>query len=119
MSMLAEILRIGSSCDGHRRLSLYDASCGISRAHEEMDYRILSVAYNALSPKDRQFLAAMARDVNVSAQAEIARRMGVTSGYASEYKRCLVEQGVIEKRSREVLAFAIPGMRDYVLRMQE
>ena len=98
-SILAEILRIGNSCDGHRRLSLYDASWGIARAHEEMDCRILSVTYNALSPKDRHFLAAMARDVNVSAQAEIARRMGVTSGYASEYKRRLVEQGIIEERS--------------------
>lgn len=96
-----------------------DAEWGIEVAREEMDHRILAVTYDSLSPKDQVFLEAMSRDSSTSLQADIAKRMGVTSGYASEYKRRLIEQGVIEERARGVLAFAIPGMRDYVLRMKQ
>ncbi len=98
------------------RIGEADARWGIERACEEMDHRILSVAYRSLSRKDREFLAAMAQDEGESRQADVAVRMGVTSGYASEYKRRLVEQGVVEERGRGIVAFAIPGMRDYVLR---
>ena len=96
-----------------------DAKWGIKVAREEMDHRILAVTYDSLSPKDQAFLEAMSYDPSTSLQADIAKRMGVTSGYASEYKRRLIEQGVIEERARGVLAFAIPGMRDYVLRMKQ
>ena len=96
-----------------------DARWGVARAREEMDYRILSVTYNSLSDKDREFLAAMAQDEATSRQSEVAKRMGVSSGYASEYKRRLLEQGVIEERGRGRLGFAIPGMRDYVRRMEQ
>ena len=92
------------------------AASGIAAAAKEIDYRILGVTFRALSPRERDFLAAMAQDKEPVRQATIAKRMGVTGGYVSEYKRRLLEQGVIEEVSRGEVAFALPGLRDYVLR---
>lgn len=97
------------TCDGVER--------GAAVAREEFEYRILAVTYNGLSEKDRGFLEAMGPDADQgcpSRLSDIAARMGVSSGYASEYRRRLVEQGVIEEVSRGLVAFALPGMHEYV-----
>ncbi len=40
--------------------------------------------------------------------------MNVSSGYASQYKRRLPDQGVIGERGRGIVAFDIPTFRDYL-----
>lgn len=40
--------------------------------------------------------------------------MGVASNYASQYKRRLLESGVIGERGRGVVGFDIPGFREYL-----
>lgn len=88
---------------------------GVSIAREELEYRVLAVTYRALSPRDRDFLKAMACDEGATKQADVAKRLHVTNGYVSQYKRRLLEQGVIEEVARGQVAFALPGMREYVI----
>ena len=68
----------------------------------------------SLSSKDRMFLWAMAQDEGSSEFGEIARRMGVSTGYASKYRERLLSAGVIYRSAYGELAFTLPHMREYV-----
>ena len=99
-----------------REISLEDVRRGVARAETEMESRILEVTYRELSPGDRAFLRAMMRDGQESQLADIAHRLGKSSGYVAQYKRRLLEQGVIEELARGVVAFALPGWRKFMER---
>ena len=49
-----------------------------------------------------------------SGVSEIAKRMGVASNYASQYKRRLLEDGVIGERGRGLVGFDIPAFREFL-----
>ena len=68
----------------------------------------------SLSSKDRMFLWAMAQDESRSEFGEIARRMDVSTGYASKYRERLINAGVIYSSAYGKLAFALPFMKEYV-----
>ena len=40
--------------------------------------------------------------------------MGVSGNYAAQYRRRLIERGVIGPRGRGKVAFELPGMRDFL-----
>jgi len=67
-----------------------------------------------LSSKDRAFLWAMSQDESASEFGEIARRMGVSAGYASKYRERLINAGVIYSSAYGELAFSLPYMREYI-----
>ena len=67
-----------------------------------------------LSSKDRVFLWAMAQDEAVSEFGEIARRMGVSTGYASKYRERLLGAGLIYRSAYGELAFTLPYMKEYI-----
>ena len=66
------------------------------------------------SSKDRAFLWAMAQDKGASEFGEIARRMGVSAGYASKYRERLINAGLIFSSAYGELAFTLPYMREYI-----
>jgi len=68
----------------------------------------------SLSSKDRMFLWAMAQDEGSSEFGEIAKRMNVSTGYASKYRERLINAGVIYSSAYGELAFALPFMKEYV-----
>jgi len=67
-----------------------------------------------LSSKDRVFLWAMAQDEGASEFGEIARRMDVSTGYASKYRERLIGAGVIFPSAYGELSFTLPYMREYI-----
>ena len=89
-----------------------DTTRGIAVAKAELRDQILLPTLADLSTNDREFLKAMLADEGSSAPEDIARRMGKTSSYASQYKRRLLEEGVIVPRPDGRLAFALSPMRD-------
>ena len=95
------------------------AQRGIRAAQEEMEAHVLTTTYYDLSDGDLRFLRAMLPDKGSSRLADIAKRMGVKSNYASRYKSRLLAQGVIGERARNVFEFDIPGFREYLERMEE
>ena len=70
--------------------------------------------YRELSSGARRFLAAMLPGKRESSLADVARRMGVGSNYASQYKRRLLDQGVVGEPSRGWVRFGMPALREYL-----
>lgn len=95
-----------------------DVAMGAELAKRNFAERVLEATYYDLSEKDLAFLNAMMDDEQESRLADIAKRLGEASNYASTYKRRLIEQGVIGERGRSYVAFELPGFREYLLEKQ-
>lgn len=90
------------------------AERGISRARSDFETRVLKATLDELSDKDLEFLCAMAQDRDESRTSEIAERMGQSTGYVSQYRRRLLEQGVIAAQGRGKVTFALPFLKEYL-----
>ncbi len=95
-------------------VSLADVRRAVALAHREMEERIHDATFYDLSDGDRRFLFAMLKDVGPSSMADIAKRLGESSGYVSVYKSRLLEQGVISERGRGFVDFELPGFKEYL-----
>lgn len=58
----------------------------------------------------------MLPDQDESTLADIAKRMGVRSNYASQYKSRLLLAGIIEERGRGYAEIVVSGFKEYLLR---
>ena len=95
-------------------ITAQDAQAGIQAARRDMETHILSATYRELSAKDIAFLEAMLSDREFSRMGTIAERLGVSTGYASQYRTRLLSAGAICEVGRGRVAFAFPGLREYV-----
>lgn len=86
----------------------------IRLARKDMESRVLKATLDELSEVDLAFLAAMLPDPGPSRVADIALRMGKSSKYVSQYRRRLLEQGVIGERGRGLVGFDLPVLREYL-----
>lgn len=105
---------VWSESPSSSEISIDDTCRGIDRARAEMESSILQSTYRELSNGDLRFLRAMLDDDGDSSLADIAKRMGVKSNYASQYKRRLLEQGVIGERERGYVGFDMPMLHEYL-----
>jgi Mn-dependent DtxR family transcriptional regulator len=80
----------------------------------ELYKNVHGLLISGLSSKDRMFLWAMAQDENRSEFGEIARRMDVSTGYASKYRERLINAGVIYSSGYGELSFTLPFMKEYI-----
>lgn len=106
--------RIWAENPQNQTISKADVEHGVYLAQQEMTEGILEYTYRDLSKGDKRFLAAMLDDEKESELADIAERMGVKSNYAAQYKRRLLEQGVIGEAASGTLHFDLPVFRDYL-----
>lgn len=95
-------------------LSLSDVEAGVVAARQDMRRKIFDVTFQELSRGDVRFLAAMIPDEGDSELASVAERMGKKSNYASQYKRRLIEQGVLIDCGQGYLRIGIPLFKDYL-----
>ena len=95
-----------------------DVKAGSRSSKEAMDLMILETTVRELSDLDLVFLMAMAEDDTISRISDIAKRMGITSAKAGQYRLRLIKQGVIEPFGRGKVQFALPLLRDYLRRQQ-
>lgn len=95
-------------------ISQEDVANAVALAHLEMEDRILEATFYELSEGDKRVLSAMLADGEVSRMTDIAARIGENSGYVSVYKNRLVEAGVVAEKGRGILAFDMPGLREYL-----
>jgi hypothetical protein len=89
-------------------------AAGIPAAQTRLGALVHGPALHDLTPVDRTFLLAMARDDGPSWTAEVARRMGKSTSYTSVYRNRLIEAGIIESVQQGVIDFAIPYLREYI-----
>lgn len=96
-------------------ISAEDAVRGALLAKAEFRERVLETTYRELSDGDLRFLAAMLPDKNgESRMTDIADRMGVSSGYVSQYRKRLLEDGIIGEKGRGVVGVELPAFKDFL-----
>lgn len=100
-------------------ISKHDAEDGVRLARLDFERQVLAATYRDFSEKDIRFLESMLPDRGPSRLADIARRMGVGSNYASTYKSRLLGRGMIGEHGAGRLCFELPYLRDYVERMRD
>lgn len=90
------------------------ARSGVARAVQRVGRLVHEPALAGLSEVDRAFLVAMAQDTGPSRMADITGRMGVTSGYASQYRLRLISAELIIPAGHGRVAFALPYLAEYL-----
>ncbi len=90
------------------------AAAAVESALEDLEETVFRPALAPLSPKDRQFLDAMAEDEGPSRVDAIRERMGVSSRYVQTYRRRLIDAGVVNSVGRGTLDIAIPYLREHL-----
>ena len=88
----------------------------LSMARDVFIDDICGTTLSPLSEKDIAFLDAMAEDAEESSMQDICQRMNVDSAYANRYRTRLLQAGIIRQKRRGVLEFAVPYLRDFLLR---
>lgn len=96
------------------RIDVGAAEKGAAKARRKLGQLVHEPALADLSDVDRTFLAAMALDDGPSKVADIAERMQVTSQYAWNYRRRLLDAEMINGPRPGIVEFILPYMRDYL-----
>ena len=91
-----------------------DVAAGILLAKKDLETRVLKTTLDEVSDMGLQFLSAMLEDEESSALSDIAGRMGKSSAYVSNYRKRLLEQGLIEQVGRGRIKYALPMLRSYL-----
>lgn len=91
-----------------------DVQAGAQHARRDMQRKIFDTTFKELSKGDVAFLEAMLEDNGPSELAKVAARMGKKSNYASQYKRRLIEQGVLLDIGQGNMRIAIPLFKEYL-----
>lgn len=97
-----------------KTISLADVEAGIAKARRKIGDLVHSTALNDVSKVGRTFLVNMAKDDGPSQTADIAKRMGVSTNYAGQYRLRLIEAELIRPASHGSVDFTLPGMREYL-----
>lgn len=92
----------------------HDIERGVYLAKKELCSRILDATYYELSDTDIRFLAAMLEDEGDSRIADIAQRLNRSSSQVAQYRKRLIDAGVIGMRSRGVIGFDLPFFKEYL-----
>lgn len=96
-------------------ISRADVDEAIPIARRTLAHQVYEPALRPLSAVARAYLGAMAADEEgPSRTAAVARRMGVTAGYAQQYRARLLNAGIIEAPARGLVRFTIPGLGAYL-----
>jgi hypothetical protein len=86
----------------------------IANSQRDMVDSIFNTALRAVSPRDMDFLKAMAQDSGDSRMSAIRSRMGVSQPYAQKYRTRLIEAGLIAAARRGEVTFVLPYLGEYL-----
>lgn len=87
---------------------------GISLAKDELEDRVLEATLRELSAEDVRFAAAMLEDEGESEIADLVERLGRSSAQVGQYRRRLIDAGVIGERGRGRVGFELPYFKEYL-----
>lgn len=100
---------------GSAVVSQEDIELGVSRGREEIESRIFDPTYRELSDGDLRFLAAMLQDEGDTRAADLVERLERSSSQVAQYRRRLIDAGIIGERGRGVVGFDLPYFKEYLL----
>ncbi|MGO4857784.1 hypothetical protein [Arthrobacter sp. 2MCAF14] len=82
----------------------------IDAAQRRHGRTVIEAALATASPKDLDFLLAMAEDNESSNAADIGHRLGARTNVVANYRARLLAAGLIEATGHGRVGFAIPGL---------
>lgn len=88
---------------------------GIRLGREEMEARVFEPTYRELSKGDLAFLAAMLLDEGDSRLCDLADRLHRSSSQVAQYRRRLINAGIIGERGRGLVGFDLPFFKEYLI----
>lgn len=91
-----------------------DALLAIEQAKREMERSVFRPTLTELSPREEEYLRAMAAGEEPSVTSDVARRMGIGMTNASNIRRRLIEYGLIGEVRMGLVEFEMPLLRDYL-----
>lgn len=86
----------------------------VAAARRRNTRMVIEAALAAASPKDLEFLRAMAKDNGPSKTADIGQRLGDARNTTGNYRARLIDAGLIESAGHGIIEFAIPGLREHL-----
>lgn len=95
-------------------LSAEDVDVAISAARRRNTRMVIDAALSSATPKDLDFMRAMAEDDAASRTADISHRLGDARNTVGNYRARLIDAGLIESTGHGLVDFAIPGLREYL-----
>jgi hypothetical protein len=100
--------------NNHGNLSPETVKRAIEAANRRNARTVIEAAVAAISPKDLDFLRAMAEDDGPSVAGDIGRRIGARTNLVANYRLRLLAAGLIEATAHGKVDFAIPGLRQHL-----
>lgn len=98
----------------NRLITVSDVKAGIEEAKLDISDSIYRTTLSELSNGDIQYLQTMLLDEKVSSVKDIADRMNKSQAYTSQYRRRLMEAGVITSKRRGTVEFDLPCFKDFL-----
>lgn len=97
-----------------RPLAAEDVELALSAAHRRNARVVIEAALSTVSPKDLDFLRAMAEDDVPATAADIGRRLGDKKNTVGNYRARLIAAGLVQPAGHGRVDFAIPGLREHL-----
>lgn len=92
-----------------------DFARGVELARQEMDDRILESIYRELSDEEIRFLKEMLVDEGDTRISDMVERLGRSSAQVAQYRKRLMDAGIIGARRRGVIGFDLPYFKEFLL----
>jgi hypothetical protein len=89
-------------------------SRAIKSSKHDLIESVHTACLNPLSDKDIEFLKAMSGDKTVSSVAEIQKRLGESQGYIQQYRKRLMDAGIVSSARRGKLEMTVPFLAEYL-----
>lgn len=95
-------------------LGIEDIELAVSAARRRNTRMVIDAALASATPKDLDFLRAMAEDDGTSRIADVRNRLGDARNTVGNYRARLIDAGLIESVGHGLVDFAIPGFREHL-----
>jgi hypothetical protein len=99
---------------GQNKVTREYVDAAVSLAKRAMAETVFTPVLKPLSDNDRRFLKAMAEMGQKAGIGAIQKKMGVSRTYAQQYRRRLIEDGIIAPVRRGELEFIVPYLDEYL-----
>jgi hypothetical protein len=91
-----------------------DVANALVNAKAALFDNVYELMFREISDVDRTFLFEMQADSNDTQFGELAKRMKITSGYASKYRQRLIQNGLIIPTAHGRITYAPPYFREFL-----
>ena len=117
MQLIGHYVVLYADEDGKLSEEQFDSAIAAAQAEYLND--VCGTTLAPLSDNDIRYLVIMAQSDGSCRSADVAQGMGVTADYAQQYRRRLIEAGIVRSPRHGVVEFAVPLLAEYLKAQRE